>query len=144
MQQFSEIGIGELSRRTGVKVPTIRYYESEGLLPVPDRSEGNQRRYGRSHLERLRFIRHARDLGIPTRAVRELVQLSGQPEQCCDEANRIACQHLADVRDRISRLRSLEKELERIAKSCQGGTIGQCSVIAALSDHAMCGSEHAV
>ena len=144
MQQFSEIGIGELSRRTGVKVPTIRYYESEGLLPTPGRSEGNQRRYGRAHLERLRFIRHARDLGIPTRAVRELVQLSSQPEQCCDEANRIACQHLADVRDRISRLRSLEEELERIAKSCQGGTIGQCSVIAALSDHAMCGSEHGV
>lgn len=142
--QTSGIGIGELSRRTGVKVPTIRYYEHEGLLPVPDRSEGNQRRYVRDHLERLRFIRHARDLGMSTKAVRELVQLSGQPEQCCDEANRIASQHLADVRDRIARLRSLEKELERIARSCQGGTIGQCSVIAALSDHGMCRGEHGV
>ena len=134
--------IGELSRRTGVKVPTIRYYENEGLLPVPFRSEGNQRRYEGEHLARLRFIRHARDLGLPMKAVRELVLLNGHPEQCCDEANRIAVTHLGDIRQRILRLRSLEKELARIAKSCQGGTIGECSVIAALSDHGLCKGEH--
>ena len=55
------LSIGELSARTGVKVPTIRYYESRGLIAVPLRSAGNQRRYGRAELERLGFIRHARD-----------------------------------------------------------------------------------
>ena len=55
--------IGELSRRTGVKVPTIRYYEQMGLMPEGERTQGNQRRYRRDELERLAFIRHARDLG---------------------------------------------------------------------------------
>jgi len=144
VQHNRGIGIGEMSRRTGVKVPTIRYYEQEGLLPEPDRSEGNQRRYNRSHLDRLMFIRHARDLGMSTKAVRELVQLSSNPEKSCSVANQIASSHLADVRDRIARLRSLETELERIAKSCRGGTIGECSVIAALSDHTLCKTEHSL
>lgn len=136
------LSIGELSRRTGVKVTTIRYYENEGLLPLPDRSEGNQRRYAKEHLERLRFIRHARDLGLPTGAVRELVALSSEPGQDCKVANLIALTHLEDVRNRIARLQSLEVELERIARSCSGGTIGDCSVIAALSDHGMCHGHH--
>ena len=138
----SYLSIGELSRQTGVKVTTIRYYEAEGLLPVPDRSAGNQRRYARLHLERLRFIRHARDLGLSMGAVRELVALSSDPGRDCNEANIIARTHLEDVRNRIARLKSLEIELERIALSCSGGTIGECSVIAALSDHGQCLGQH--
>ena len=56
-----DYSIGELSAETGVKVPTIRYYEQMGLVAAPERSEGNQRRYSRQELERLAFIRHARD-----------------------------------------------------------------------------------
>ena len=54
--------IGELSKRTKVKVPTIRYYEEMGLLSEPERTEGNQRRYDVAGLERLSFVKHARDL----------------------------------------------------------------------------------
>lgn len=136
------LSIGELSRRTGVKVTTIRYYENEGLMPLADRSEGNQRRYAKEHLERLRFIRHARDLGLPTASVKELVALSSEPDQDCKVVNIIALTHLEDVRDRITRLKSLEVELKRIVQSCNGGTIGECSVLAALSDHVMCQGQH--
>ncbi len=134
--------IGDLSRATGVKVTTIRYYEGEGLLQIPDRNAGNQRRYEGRHLERLQFIRHGRDLGLSMGTVRELVALSEKKDQSCEEANIIAQTHLLDVRARIGRLRALEEELERIAKSCQGGVIGDCSVIAALSDHAQCHGSH--
>jgi DNA-binding transcriptional MerR regulator len=65
------ITIGKLSEATGVKIPTIRYYEQIGLLPEPGRSGGNQRLYGRTQQERLAFIRHARDLGFPLQAIRE-------------------------------------------------------------------------
>ena len=58
---MAEISIGELARCTGVKVPTIRYYEQVGLLSVPSRTEGQQRRYGRAAVARLNFVRHARD-----------------------------------------------------------------------------------
>jgi DNA-binding transcriptional MerR regulator len=134
--------IGELSRRTGVKVPTIRYYEQTGLLEEPGRSEGNQRRYGREHVERLGFIRHARDLGIGVEGIRELIELSRHPEMPCAQADRIAHDHLAETRRRIARLQRLEKELERIALSCASGTVGECRVLEALADHDLCADEH--
>lgn len=137
------LSIGELSRRSGVKVPTIRYYEQVGLLEEPGRTEGNQRRYGDGDLERLTFIRHARDLGMGLDAIRELVELGGHPERPCAEADRIATEQLADVRGRIARLKRLETELERIASGCAHGTISECYVLRALASHALCTADHA-
>lgn len=134
--------IGDLSRRTGVKVPTIRYYEQMGLVAAPERSEGNQRRYGRQELERLAFIRHARDLGFAVEDIRSLIELSGHPEQPCGHADRIAGEQLISVREKIAQLQRLEAELERIASCCDGNTVGDCYVIRALSDHALCADEH--
>ena len=131
--------IGALAERTGVKVETIRYYEQVGLLPPPERSEGNQRRYGRRHAERLAFIKHARDLGFSVDSIRTLLKLSDNPELPCDQAHAISVAHLDEVRDKIARLRSLEKELERIATTCSGGVAAcDCAIIEALADHGQC------
>lgn len=137
------LSIGDLSRRTGVKVPTIRYYEQMGLLDEAERSEGNQRRYGERDLERLTFIRHARDLGLEIAAIRELIALSQHPQEPCAHADRIAADHLAAVRAKIARLKKLERELQRIVARCDGGhAVEDCHVIRALSDHGLCQSEH--
>lgn len=131
--------IGSLSDRTGVRVETIRYYEQVGLLPPPERTEGNQRRYGRVHVDRLAFIKHARDLGFPVDGIRTLLRLSDTPGMACDEAHAIAVTHLDDVRHKIARLRSLEKELARIAAACSGGVQAcDCAIIEALADHSQC------
>jgi DNA-binding transcriptional MerR regulator len=130
------VPIGTLAERTGVKVETIRYYEQVGLLPEPERSEGNQRRYGRAHVERLAFIKHARDLGFAVESIRTLLRLSDTAGMPCDEAHAIAASHLEDVRNKIARLRSLEVELGRIATVCSGGVAASdCAVIEALADH---------
>lgn len=134
--------IGELSRLVGVKVPTIRYYEQTGLIDPPERSMGNQRRYGNAARERLTFIRHARDLGLSIEAILELIELSGHPERPCEAADSIAREHLAEVRGRIARLRRLEEELQRIVEGCDSGAIGDCRVLRALGDHSLCASEH--
>ncbi|MCM2395008.1 helix-turn-helix domain-containing protein [Rhizobium sp. S95] len=134
--------IGDLSRRTGVKVPTIRYYEQMGLIAAADRTEGNQRRYEQADLERLAFIRHARDLGFPIDAIRELLALSRHPDEPCERADDIAREQLVEVREKIARLRKLEDELERIASHCGGHSVGDCYVIRALSDHGLCNHEH--
>ena len=134
--------IGKLSKATGVKVPTIRYYEQMGLISAPERSEGNQRRYERRDLERLAFIRHGRDLGLSIEAIRDLLELSGHPEKPCGDADRIAAEHLAGVKEKIAKLKRLEQELERIV-SCDGKhTVGDCYVIRALADHGLCEGEH--
>ncbi|KJF69572.1 MerR family transcriptional regulator [Rhizobium nepotum] len=136
------LSIGELSKRTGVKVPTIRYYEQMGLIREADRSDGNQRRYEKSDLERLAFIRHARDLGLNIDAIRELIALSQHRQMPCEGADRIAAEHLADVREKIAKLKNLEYELERIVAHCDGHSIEDCYVIRALSNHGMCEGEH--
>lgn len=135
--------IGQISRRTGIKVPTIRYYEDMGLIEPADRTEGNQRRYDAAGLEKLGFIKHARDLGFSIQAIAELIDLQAQPDRSCQAANQIAQAQLADIRSRIARLRALETELTRIAAGCSGrGTVGACHVLAALADHDGCVTDH--
>lgn len=134
--------IGGLSRATGVKVPTIRYYEQIGLLPAPERSAGNQRLYGAAARQRLAFIRHARDLGFPLDAIRELLAMADRPEQKCEAVDAIAQRQLAHVRDRLRRLTALEAELERMLHQCAQGQVRDCRVIEVLGDHALCAHDH--
>lgn len=134
--------IGDLSRRTGVKVPTIRYYEQMGLIEPAERSEGNQRRYSRQERERLSFIKHARDLGLRIDSIRELLTLSAHPERPCEQADRIASEQLHAVRDKIEKLRRLESELERISSCCTGEHVKDCYVIRALANHDLCEGDH--
>jgi DNA-binding transcriptional MerR regulator len=135
--------IGSLATRTGVKVETIRYYEQVGLLPEPERTDGNQRRYGKRHMERLAFIKHGRDLGFSVESIRTLLNLSDRPDMACEEAHKAAAAHLDEVREKIARLRSLEKELARITASCSGGhQVKDCAVIEALADHSLCKEDH--
>jgi DNA-binding transcriptional MerR regulator len=134
--------IGRLGQAAGVKVPTIRYYEQIGLLPEADRSAGNQRLYDRAALDRLAFIRHARELGFSLEAIRDLLSLSDTPDQPCTAADAIARVQLQAVQDRIARLRALESELHRMIDQCACGTIKDCRVIETLSDHALCAHDH--
>ncbi|MEW2912004.1 helix-turn-helix domain-containing protein [Leisingera sp. JC11] len=134
--------IGQLSKATGVKVPTIRYYEEIGLLPQPGRNAGNQRRYGQDGMDALGFIKHARDLGFPLEDIKSLMGLDGHLGDDCAEADRIARSQLQNVRARIARLERLADELERISHLCDGGNGGCCKVLTALGDHSQCASEH--
>ncbi len=136
--------IGKLGASAGVKVPTIRYYEQIGLLPDPDRSAGNQRLYPSTTMDRLAFIRHARELGFPLDAIRDLLSLSDRPDQSCAAADAIAKAQLMATRARIARLRALEAELERMVDQCACGTISDCRVIEVLGDHANCAHDHHV
>ncbi len=125
--------IGEMARRADVKVVTVRYYESIGLLAAPARSPGNYRRYASAHLERLAFIRRCRNLGFTLDQIREMVQLSEKRGQSCGHVDDIARTHLADVEDKLADLESLARELRRIVRQCRGGTVGECRIIEALS-----------
>jgi len=136
--------IGELARRTGCKVQTIRYYETVGLMPAPVRSAGNQRLYDQSAVDRLGFIRHGRELGFSLPAIRELLALADSPEHSCVEADRIATLRLAEVEGRIARLEALRRELRRMIRECRGDRISDCRVIEVLSsyDHEHCVTDH--
>lgn len=139
------LAIGDVARRTGIKIPTIRYYEQEGLLPAPPRTASGRRRYGEDDVRRLTFIRHARVLGFDLADVRSLLDLADNPARPCADADRIAEGHLKSIRARLAQLRKLEREMKRMIASCRGGgSAGDCAIIESLSDHGHCKSEHAL
>lgn len=134
--------IGEVARVSGVKVPTVRYYEEIGLLPAPPRTEGGRRSYGATDMRRLAFIRHARELGFEIEAIRTLLQLQDQPEQSCAAADAIARDRLVEVERRIASLNALKAELERMVDGCSHGHVAACRVIEILADHGECRHHH--
>ena len=134
--------IGTLSRKTGTKVQTVRYYEQIGLLREPGRTEGGQRRYEEADLDRLAFIRHARQLGFSLDAIRELLDLSDHPQQSCADADSIARRQLKQVEQRLLRLQALQKELKRMIVECSGGRVADCRVLEVLRDHSECLTAH--
>ena len=136
------LAIGTLARRTGTKVQTIRYYEQIGLMPEPGRTEGGQRRYGDAELDRLAFIRHARQLGFTLGAIRELLDLSGNPERSCADVDTIAQRQLREVEARIARLEALRTELRRMLNECDRDRVADCRVLEVLRDHEACLSDH--
>jgi len=135
--------IGAVAKRTGLKIPTIRFYEAEGLLPAPARTGSGRRLYADAEVRRLSFIRHARSLGFELDDIRSLLDLADDPHRPCAEADRIARAHLAAVETRIIQLKGLQRELTRIVRSCAGGVMADCRVIDALGDHDACGHDHA-
>jgi Cu(I)-responsive transcriptional regulator len=135
---MSNLSIGDVARRTGVKVPTIRFYEQIGLLPPPPRTDGNRRRYEEDDVRRLAFIRHARELGFEVDDIRELLTLTAQPNRSCHEADSIASRHLQEIEQRIVKLDALRSELQRMVDECGHGRVCDCRVIQVLADHAQC------
>jgi Cu(I)-responsive transcriptional regulator len=124
--------IGDLSKATDTKVETIRFYERIGLLPAPERTQGNYRAYIPEHLGRLSFIRRARDLGFTLDQVRELLSLSDQKDRSCDAVDAIAREHLAEVERKVADLHALQHHLSTIISRCRQGTIADCRIIEAL------------
>ncbi|MCK2184164.1 Cd(II)/Pb(II)-responsive transcriptional regulator [Halomonas getboli] len=126
--------IGELARRTDCRVVTIRYYEREGLLPEPARSESNYRLYGEAHVERLAFIRHCRALDMTLDEIRALLDCHDHPDSPCQEADALIDAHLDHVAARIAQLQTLERSLQTLRARCQGQrSAAECGILDALA-----------
>lgn len=112
--------IGELAQKAGCQVETVRYYEREGLLPAPARSEGNYRLYGAQHLERLVFIRNCRTLDMTLEEIKQLLALRDLPHESCAGINSLVDEHIEHVEARISSLMALREQLTELRDRCNG------------------------
>lgn len=110
--------IGEIAKLTHTQVETIRYYEKEGLIAEPDRQENGYRAYGKSHLERLSFIRHCRSLDMPLAEIRLLVDFIDKPRRNCKDIDALVEEQLKRVKARLKSMRALEKQLEVLRARC--------------------------
>ncbi len=145
--------IGELAKLTDCQVETIRYYEREGLLPPPARSEGNYRLYTQAHTERLTFIRNCRTLDMTLEEIRSLLGLRDSPQSQCESVNALIDEHIHHVKARIDGLLALQEQLLDLRQRCsEGPDIDQCgilqrlevsgSVVASEAEHSHVGRSH--
>ena len=113
--------IGDASRRSGIHIETIRYFEREGLLPAPARSATGRRLYSEDDIGVLTFVSRCRDLGFRQADIRTLLALRNAPEESCGEVRQVAAGHLEDTRARIAGLRRLEAALASLIAECRDG-----------------------
>lgn len=126
--------IGEMAKRAGLPVETVRYYEKIGLLPAPQRDASGYRSYQDRHLDRLLFIRRCRNLDMAQDEIRELIRLAEQPEADCSEVDALLARHLDHVRERLRELTSLEATLEQLQQACSDGrTVRECGILGGLA-----------
>ena len=132
---MSAYSIGEAARGSGVKVPTIRYYENIGLLPAPSRLPNNRRSYGEDAIRQLTFIRNARELDFKMKDIAALLKLRATPAQSCRAADQIAQSRLRDVDERLARLKELRQELLQMIEACRHRNVQDCRVIGGIERH---------
>ena len=132
----ADIPIGELSRRPGCNIETVRYYERIGLLPKARREKGGRfRRYDGDDVARLKFIRRARQLGFTLDEVRALLRLAaGHGVDVRAEARNLATTHVAEIRTKIADLQAMERVLSEAICECDAGQRPRCPLIEVLSD----------
>ena len=123
------ISIGELSKRSGVIIETIRYYERTKMLPAPPRTASGRRVYGPAETRTLAFIRRSRDLGFTLEEVRALLALGGPERASCADVQKIASAHLASVRNKLSDLVKLESILAETVAQCSDRATPDCPVL---------------
>ena len=121
--------IGELSKRSGVNIETIRYYERVKMLAPPPRTDSGRRVYHSTDLRILVFIRRSRELGFSLDEIRTLLRLGGPEKASCREVREIAAHHLEDIRARLVDLKKLERLLAKTVARCSGRTAPDCPVL---------------
>ena len=128
----ADLFIGALSRRSGVNIETIRYFEKIGMMPVPNRSEGGNRQYSPEHLQRLFFINRCREIGFNQTEIKALLSMVDSKDVTCAEVHAITTEHIADIRLKIRDLRKLEKALTQMASECSRGDVPDCPIVETL------------
>ena len=126
--------IGELAKRSGCLPETVRYYEREGLLPRPERSEGNYRVYDEGQLARLLFIRNCRALEMSLGEIRTLLVIKDCAGADCREVCAVLDAHIGHVTERIGRLTALQEQLTALRERCGGVTpVDCCGILQGLT-----------
>lgn len=125
--------IGELSKKTGLSVDALRFYEKSGLIKGPSRTEAGYREYSVEAVAALEFISHCRSLDIPIPEIKKLLRVRSGSAKSCREANQVIDEQLDNLRSRIKELKKLEKNLAQLRSVCnQELDPKDCAIIQSL------------
>jgi len=125
--------IGEAAKASGVSAKMIRHYESIGLLPRAQRSNGNYRLYGSQDVHNLRFIQRARSLGFPLESIRELLALWRNRQRSSAQVKKLALSHVAGLETKIAAMQQMAAALKHLARNCHGDDRPDCPILEGLA-----------
>ena len=124
---------GKLARQSGVNIATIRFYEKLELLPEPPRTNAGYRMFSPESVNRIRFIKHAQDLGFSLKEIKELLDLRVTPDATATDVRMRASGKIADIDNKIQHLCAMKKSLESLVNSCCGiGSMSECPILESL------------
>src|SRR2546426_9423513 len=124
---------GELAQQGRVNSETIRYYERRGLLPKPPRTPSGYRTFGTDAVRRLRFIKHAQELGFSLKEIKELLALRVDARTSCADVRKRAEAKLADIDQKLRALRAMKRALVQLTAACVGrGPVSACPILESL------------
>jgi MerR family mercuric resistance operon transcriptional regulator len=130
---MDSLTIGKLAERAGVNIETIRYYERRGLMPRPERRASGYRQYSPDSAKRIRFIKHAQELGFSLKEIDELLSLKLDANTPCSQIKKHAEDKISDIEIKIKTLQSMKKALTRLTKAClSNGPVSECPILEAL------------
>jgi len=132
---MGSLSIGQVAKRTGVSVETVRFYERRGLIPEPARSAAGYRQYPPDTPRRVRFIQRAKAVGFTLGDIRELLELRTRPEVTCADIRSRAQVKLEEIGAKLAELEQMRRALTRLAAQCSGeGALSECPILDALED----------
>jgi MerR family mercuric resistance operon transcriptional regulator len=125
--------IGQVAKRAGIGIETVRFYEREGLLEEPQRKPSGYRQFDEGIVARLRFIRRAKELGFTLHEIKELLSLKLDPSTTCADVKKRAEAKIADIEAKLDSLKRMKQALVKLTKACTGrGTTSDCPILDAL------------
>lgn len=130
--ETKDFTIGALSKKAGVNIETIRYYEKIGVMPKPARSAGGNRVYDEQQVKRLSFIRRSRELGFSLDEIRELLRMVDENTFTCAEIAALSQKHLDDIKAKIKDLKKIERHMKGMLSQCSKDNTPDCAIIDAL------------
>jgi MerR family copper efflux transcriptional regulator len=133
---MTDLTIGKVARRAGVKIDTLRYYEREGVLPPPERTGANYRVYTEDTVLRVRFVKRAQELGFSLAEIKDLLELRVSDTASCADVRDQALAKVADLEGKIRSLEAMRRVLTKLADECSGqGPLSACPVLDALNEN---------
>lgn len=137
MTEIKPLTRGQVAASSGLDTETVRFYERQGLIDDPPRSEAGYRQYSDADVSRLLFIKRAKELGFSLKEVAELLALQEKPDASRADVRKQAEAKLADIEARIRDLTSMKTALSQLTRACDGrGTLEGCPIMAALNQEA--------
>ena len=132
---MESLTIGKVAKQAEVGVETIRFYEREGLIEEPPRRESGYRQYPSDTVDRVRFIKRAKELGFSLKEIKELLALRIAPGTTCDQIKKRADAKVGDIEDKIRSLQRMKRALKKLTVACSGkGSASECPILDALED----------